>query len=128
VGRIDHVEELLDFLLARLDKIGFARLVVHEPKRMYAAYIETGGGRVETRGLTFTGCATCSKMPSDADFASYGHINVEEWPCLRVRSLALGFADDPEYREWWRPQHAVFASGKLVHQDGDRQWPGQIEE
>ncbi|GAA2070797.1 hypothetical protein [Actinomadura alba] len=120
------VEELLDFLLIRLDETGFARLVVHEPKRMSAAYFEGGGGRAETRGATFTGCATCSQIPPGSLFASYVHINVEEWPCLHVRSLALPFAGDPDYRDGWRPDHAVFASGKLVHQDDDCQWPHQL--
>ncbi|MET9245381.1 hypothetical protein [Nonomuraea sp. NPDC003709] len=159
------VEELLDFLLMRLDETGFAQLVAHEPRRMYAAYIESGGGRCETRGSGFTACATCSQIPSRVvvdsvtgvecllwkaidlaayreaaapyekrhgrthqlhTWGSYHDISVEAWPCLQVRSLALPFADDPDYRYGWRAQYAVFASGKLVHPDGERQWPWQL--
>ncbi|MEU7743443.1 hypothetical protein [Nonomuraea sp. NPDC049158] len=88
------VEELLDFLLTRLDEAGFERLVVHEPRRMCAPYIFSGGGRVEQRGMWFTGCRACSQIPRGG-FGS--DINVEEWPCLHVRSLTLQFADDPNY-------------------------------
>ena len=135
-GNDRYVEELLNFLLERLDETGFAQLVAHEPKRMYAAYIFSGGGRVETRGASFTGCATCSQIPSRVlidpvtgaecvlwqaidlkayreaaapyeerhgrthqleTWSGYQDIDVEAWPCPHVRSLALPFADDPDY-------------------------------
>jgi hypothetical protein len=112
------VEELLDFLLTRLDEADFARLVAHEPQRMSAAYFQGGGGRAETRGLMFTGCAACSRIPPYTLFRSFGHINVPVWPCPPVRALTLRHADDPDYREEWRPEVAVFASGQLVHPDG----------
>ncbi|MGI5206052.1 hypothetical protein ACQEU6_31330 [Spirillospora sp. CA-108201] len=38
------VEELLDFLLTRLDEVGFERLVAHEPRRMAAGYMFTDRG------------------------------------------------------------------------------------
>lgn len=108
------VEELLDFLLKRLDEAGFERLVVHEPRRMYAPYIFSGGGRVEQRGLGFTGCCACSQIPQGG-FGS--DITVEAWPCLHVRSLTLQFVDDPDYCQGWRPENALFASGRLIHPD-----------
>ena len=111
--------ELVDFLLARLDEAGLAELFAHEPKRTYAAYTETGGGRCETRGAMFTGCLTCSRIRPYTEFPGYHNINVEAWPCSRVRSLALPFAEDSDYREDWLPQYAAFASGKFVHPDGD---------
>ncbi|MGY0060637.1 hypothetical protein ACWY4P_29540 [Streptomyces sp. LZ34] len=110
------VEELLDFLLTRLDEAGFERLVAHEPKRMGASYIFTGGGRCETRVDMFTGCVTCSQVTPLS-------LKVEAWPCLPVRTLALRFADDPDFAYGWRPEYAVFASGKLVHPVGDVEWP-----
>lgn len=120
MARFDRsVEELLNFLLTRLDKSGFERLVAHEPKRTAAAYFESGGGRAETRVAMFTGCATCSRVPPGSLFLSYHHINVEAWPCQQVRSLALPFADDPEFQDGWQPEYAFFASGKPVHQDHD---------
>ena len=115
------VEELLGFLLVRLGETGFARLVTHEPTRISAAYFQGGGGRAETRVARFTGCATCSQVPPGTLFPSYGGITIEAWPCLPVRSLVLPFADDPDYREWWKPEHALFASGKLVNPDGGPQ-------
>ncbi|HWO66263.1 MAG TPA: hypothetical protein VNO31_40145 [Umezawaea sp.] len=157
------MEELLDFLLSRLDEAGFTGLVDHEPRRMYATFWLRDGGRSEERGTWFTGCATCSRIPSRVvvdpvtgaehvlwrvlDMKAWREVappheerlgpaphkleawgsllglNIEEWPCRHVRLLTLPFADDPDFREWWRPQHAVFVSGKLVHQDGDREWP-----
>ncbi|WP_284745994.1 hypothetical protein [Amycolatopsis sp. RTGN1] len=115
--RYDHfVEELLGFLLARLDEPGFARLVTHEPQRMTAAYFEGGGGRAETRTVSFTGCVTCSQIPPCTLFRSHGHIDVPAWPCLPVRELALSFANAPYYRDEWRPEFTVVASGQLVHQ------------
>ena len=40
VARFERfVEELLDFLLTRLDEAGFEQLVVHEPQRMVAAHM-----------------------------------------------------------------------------------------
>ncbi|MEV0386441.1 hypothetical protein [Nonomuraea sp. NPDC050643] len=109
------VEELLDFLLRRLDEAGFERLVVHEPRRMCAPYIFSGGGRVEQRGLWFTGCRACSHIPQGG-FG--GDVDVEAWPCPHVLSLTLQFAADPDYRQGWRPENALFASGRLVHPDG----------
>lgn len=108
------VEQLLDFLLTRLDEAGFERLVAHEPRRMCAPFIFSGDGRVEQRGMWFTGCCACSQIPSGG-FG--GDIKVEAWPCFHVRSLTLQFADDPDYRQGWRPEHALFASGRLIHQD-----------
>ncbi|SEH01025.1 hypothetical protein SAMN05444920_118214 [Nonomuraea solani] len=105
-----YVEELLDFLLKRLDEAGFERLLVHEPRRMYAPYIFSGGGRVEQRGLMFTGCRTCSRIPE-------GGFNVEAWPCAHVLRLTLRFADDPGHHPGWRPENALFASGRLIHPD-----------
>ncbi|WP_067823495.1 hypothetical protein [Actinomadura kijaniata] len=117
------VEELLDFLLMRLDEEGFERLVVHEPQRMSAAHMFTGGGRCEVRVDRFTGCSACSRVPPGALFTSFLHTDVEAWPCPPVRSLALQFSDDSDYRYGWRPEYAVFASGKLVHPVGEIEWP-----
>ncbi|MFD7505737.1 hypothetical protein [Streptomyces sp. NPDC059850] len=110
------VEELLDFLLTRVDEDGLARLVAHEPRRMHAAYFEGGGGRAETRGMSFTGCTACSRIPPYTLFLDYGRIDVPAWPCEPVRELALRFADAPDYRTGWRPEGAVFASGRLIHE------------
>ncbi|GAB3984409.1 hypothetical protein GCM10029978_094020 [Actinoallomurus acanthiterrae] len=118
MARFDrYVEELLDFLLTRLDEPGFDRLLVHEPRRMSAAYVETGGGRCETRGVFFTGCGTCSRIPPGTVFTGYPGIDVEDWPCTPVRSLMLRFADDPGYDEAWRPAYARLVSGRFVHED-----------
>ncbi|MFJ1886947.1 hypothetical protein [Streptomyces sp. NPDC088137] len=106
------VEDLLGFLLMRLDETGFEYLVAHEPRAMWAPYIETAGGRAEQRARSFTGCATCSRLPPD-----WLYYAAEEWPCQAVRSLALPFAGDPEYREAWRPEYARLASGKSIHHD-----------
>lgn len=125
-----YEEELLDFLLTRLDEADdeadFACLVTHEPKQMMAAYMETGGGRCETRTTTFTGCTTCSVSTPAREFGHFAAIDIEAWPCGPVRLLALRFADDPDYRYWWKPEHADFVSGKLVHQEADRIWPWQL--
>ncbi|MEU0808220.1 hypothetical protein [Streptomyces sp. NPDC005970] len=110
------VEELLDFLLTRLDEAGFERLVAHEPERMFASHIFSDGGRCETRVVSFTGCRACSQITP-------GSLEVEAWPCLPVRTLALRFADDPDHAYGWRPEYAVFASGKLVRPVGDVEWP-----
>jgi len=105
------MEELLAFLLMRLDETGFEQLVAHEPKPMAAPYIETAGGRAEDRARYFTGCATCCQpLPPDSL-----HHYAEAWPCQAVRSLALPFADDPEYAEAWRPEYAMLASGEFIH-------------
>jgi len=115
VVRLDpFVEELLGFLLTRIDEKGFNHLVAHEPRGTAAPYLETGGGRAETRATYFTGCATCSRIPPGSLFTSYLHINIETWPCQSVRTLALPFANDPDYDPAWRPEFAVFASGKPV--------------
>ncbi len=74
----------------------------------------------------FTGCATCSQIPAGSVFPSYLHINVEAWPCLHVRSLALPLADDPDYRDGWQPEYTRYASGKLIHQDHDLRQPHQL--
>ena len=111
------VEELLGFLLTRLDGASFESLATHEPKRMTAAYFEGGGGRAETRGIWFTGCVTCSQIPPGTLFRSHSHIDVPEWPCQPVREQTLHFADDPDYRDEWRPEFALFASGRLIHED-----------
>ncbi|MEV5720719.1 hypothetical protein AB0L41_43225 [Amycolatopsis mediterranei] len=110
------VEELLGFLLARLDEPGFARLVAHEPKRMMAAYFEGAGGRAETRTASFTGCIKCSQIPPTTLFRSHGHIDAPAWPCMPVRELTLSFAEDPDYRDEWRPKFTLVASGQLLHQ------------
>ncbi|NBE97254.1 hypothetical protein FE391_26150 [Nonomuraea sp. KC401] len=163
------VEELLDFLLIRLDETGFAQLVAHEPKRMIAGYSNgsyyVAGNRWGPQTAWFTGCATCSPIPSRVvvdpgtgaecvqwraidwkasregavpheqrhgrthqleTWGTYLEMNVEAWPCLHVRSLALPFADDPGYHDEWRPEYAVFASGKLCHPYDDCQWPHQL--
>ena len=126
MARFDpYVEELLDFLLTRLDEPGFDRLLAHEPRRIPAAYVETGGGRCETRVVFFTGCGTCSRIPPGTLFNGYLGINVENWPCTPVLSLVLRFADDPGYHEGWRPEFARFVSGRFVHEDEvDWQPPG----
>lgn len=63
--RLDHVEELLDFLLTRIDESGLTELVDHEPRRMYATYLCWSSGRgLEDRQVWFAGCATCSRLPS----------------------------------------------------------------
>jgi hypothetical protein len=117
VPAFDHfVEELLGFLLTRLDEVGFAWLVTHEPQRMGAAYFEGSGGRAETRGVRFTGCAACSRIPPRTLFPTHGDINVPAWPCPPVRELALRFADAPDYRDDWRPEFALVASGRLLHE------------
>ncbi|MDA2810271.1 hypothetical protein O4J56_06430 [Nocardiopsis sp. RSe5-2] len=110
------VEEFLDFLLTRMsEEEDLLFLITHEPRRMYAAYLETGGGRCETRGVDFTGCGVCSRIPPYTLFADYVHINVPAWPCPAVRALALRFADHADFRDNWRPESALFASGRPVH-------------
>ncbi|AEM85640.1 hypothetical protein [Streptomyces violaceusniger] len=110
-------EELLGFLLTRLDdESDLEHLVTHEPRRISAAYFEGGGGRAETRVMRFTGCAACSRIPPYTLFPSYGRITVPAWPCLPVRALALRFAGEPDYCDGWRPEVALFASGRLVHE------------
>ncbi|MEV6592553.1 hypothetical protein [Streptomyces acidicola] len=112
------IEELLGFLLMRLDETGFEQLVAHEPKRMTAPYIETAGGRAESRAIYFTGCVTCCQLlPPDSLYYA------EAWPCQAVRSLALPFADDPEYAEAWRPENAMLASGKFIHPEQEVRHP-----
>ncbi|TDE28566.1 hypothetical protein [Actinomadura sp. 6K520] len=124
MARFEHlVEELLDFLMMRLDERDLERLVVHEPQRISAAYMFTEDGRCEVRVDRFTGCSACSQVPPEALFASPLHIDVEAWPCSPIRSLALAFFDDPDFRYWWRPEYAVFASGRLVHPVGEIEWP-----
>lgn len=167
-GHDRSVDELLDFLLTRLDETRFPQLVAHEPKRMVASYNGGpywAGSRSGPQPAWFTGCVTCSPFPSRVvadpvtgaecvlwraiDVKAYREatapyeerhgrshqleiwgdqldIDVEAWPCAQVRSLALPFADDPDYRHEWRPQYAVFASGKLVHPDGERPWPRRL--
>ena len=111
MDRHEWIEELLSFLLMRLDETGFEQLVAHEPKRMAAPYIETAEGRCEQRARYFTGCDTCCQLlPPDLLY-----YYAEAWPCQAVRSLALPFADDPEYAEAWRPEYAMLASGKRIH-------------
>lgn len=112
-----HIEELLTFLLVRIGEAEFEQLVIHEPKRMMASYIEHS--RSDIWGFMFTGCATCSRIPANAVFPSVPDINVESWPCMYVRSLCLPFADDPSYREWWRPEHIARPSGMPLHRDDD---------
>lgn len=95
-------EELLAFLLTRLDETGFASLVDHEPKRVAAGYIETAGGRAEQRARMLVVCVTCSR--TSPLFPRYYPLEgVAPWPCRHVRSLALRFAGDPEFQDWWRP-------------------------
>jgi hypothetical protein len=118
-----YAETLLGFLLSRLDEDGFASLVDHEPKRMPAWYFESGGGRAESRMVMFTGCVTCSRIDPGSEFASYFHINVERWPCLHVRRLALVFRDDPDYCQGWRPEWAVHVSGRPFCQEDSDPWP-----
>ncbi|MGW2324301.1 hypothetical protein ACWC5C_00890 [Streptomyces sp. NPDC001700] len=121
MARYDRfVEELLAFLLTRIDEDGLVRLVAHEPRRMSAPYFEGGGGRAETRGVWFTGCTACSRIPPGTLFLGHGHIDVPAWPCLHVRALALRFAGDPGYRAEWRPEFALFASGRLIDQEAER--------
>ncbi|MFI1098511.1 hypothetical protein [Streptomyces sp. NPDC020917] len=112
------VEELLGFLLTRVDETGFGHLMAHEPSAMSAPYIETAGGRAEQRALRFTGCATCSQLPPLRLY-----YRAEEWPCQAVRALALPFADDPEYREAWRPEYARRPSGEFLRPDALRRLP-----
>jgi hypothetical protein len=118
-------EELLNFLLMRVDETGLELLVVHEPNRMSAGYLESGGGRCETRVASFTGCAACSHVAPGKLFPSYLGIDVEAWPCLRIRSMAQFYADDPDFAYGWGPDYAVLVSGMLVHQTADRRWPHQ---
>ena len=108
------VEEVLGFLLERVDEGGFGLLVAHEPRRKSAAYFEGGGGRAETRGVWFTGCTACSRIPPYTLFMGHGGVNVPAWPCVPVRELALRFAGDPDYCEGWRPEAALFASGRFI--------------
>ncbi|WP_255954507.1 hypothetical protein [Streptomyces odontomachi] len=102
------IEELLGFLLMRLDEAGFERLVAHEPRTMPAPYIETAGGRAEQRALRFTGCTSCSRIPPHSLHSA------EEWPCRAVRAMALPFADDTGYCEAWRPEYTRSASGDFL--------------
>ncbi|WP_329361545.1 hypothetical protein OG896_01310 [Streptomyces sp. NBC_00669] len=118
-----YAEALLGFLLSRIDEDGFASLLDHEPKRMPAWYVERGGGRFESRMVMFTGCVTCSRIEPGSEFSSYVEIDVEQWPCLRVRRLALAFHDDPDYREEWRPELAMHVSGRRFCQEDGDQWP-----
>ncbi|MFC4010885.1 hypothetical protein ACFOY2_26905 [Nonomuraea purpurea] len=58
------MEELLDFLLMRLDESGFAQLLAHEPRLMAVSYWDsTPGNRWGPHLVQFTGCATCSQIP-----------------------------------------------------------------
>ena len=110
----EFVEQLLGFLLTKLDEADFAWLITHEPRRMSAAYFEGGGGRAETRGVWFTGCAACSRIPPGTLFPAHRDIDVPVWPCPPVRELTLRFADDPGYRDDWRPEFVLVASGRLA--------------
>lgn len=117
-----YQEAFLNFLLMRLDERDFATLVTHEPKTllthepkwMTAPYLETGGGRCETRSTDFAGCVSCSQVGL-LECGGFLALDIAAWPCGYVRHLALKFADDPEFNEGWRPEYAGFVSGKLLH-------------
>jgi hypothetical protein len=128
-GHHRSVDELLDFLLMRLDETRFAQLVAHEPKRMVASYNGGpywAGSRSGPQPAWFTGCVTCSPLPCRVVADPVTGAECVLWRAIDVKAYREATAPYPGYRDEWRPQYAVFASGKLVHPDGERQWPWQL--
>ncbi|MET9217362.1 hypothetical protein ABZX65_01050 [Streptomyces sp. NPDC003300] len=73
--------------------------------------------------VMFTGCVTCSRIEPGSLFTSFFRIDVEQWPCLHVRRLALAFRGDPDYCEGWLPEQALHVSGRLFRQESSEEWP-----
>ncbi|MEU7742126.1 hypothetical protein [Nonomuraea sp. NPDC049158] len=90
------VEELLDFLLMRLDETGFARLIAHEPKRMIAEYSNgnyyVAGDRWGSRTTWFTGCATCSPICSRVMVDPVNGTERVQWRAIDWKAYRQGAA------------------------------------
>ncbi|MES4901308.1 MULTISPECIES: hypothetical protein [unclassified Streptomyces] len=96
-------DELIDFLLERLDSTGMEELDGHEPLDLAVelfSHPPNGAPYAFVRG-----CRACTRDPVRHADGTLGHDEslVEPWPCPHVRALALRFADDPDYLESWRP-------------------------
>ncbi|WP_330358832.1 hypothetical protein [Streptomyces chartreusis] len=96
-------DELIDFLLQRLDSAGMEELDGHEPLDFAVDYYHPRPN-VGHSFRFLRGCGACSRDPIPYDNGTFGFREslIESWPCLHVRSLALAFADDTHYQESWR--------------------------
>ncbi|MFJ9849313.1 hypothetical protein [Streptomyces sp. NPDC101150] len=93
------VDELIDFLLERLDDEGVAVLEGHLPRRVSVEYYRPQANQLGACAVLW-GCEVCWTKPGE-----WRPCPEERWPCASVRALTLPFADDPDYRERWRPDH-----------------------
>lgn len=92
-------DELMDFLLERLDSAGMEELDGHEPLGLAIDRDLPMPNWDPPYGFV-TGCGACSREPvpyGDGLLRCHESL-IEPWPCPHVRSLAQPFAGDAGYR------------------------------
>jgi hypothetical protein len=96
------VDELIEFLLLRLDDDQLDQLDEHQERRFPYTYMPRDRPGEERLDHAH-GCAACTQDPREhGGPAGWGTDWIEEWPCRHLCGLALPFSDDPEFRPQWR--------------------------
>ncbi|MFF4950796.1 hypothetical protein [Streptomyces chattanoogensis] len=94
----DWIDELIGFLLERLDDDGVAVLEAHLPTRVPVEWCKPVQG---PRVTMVWGCEACWQKPEE-----YRRTPGDRWPCATLRALARPFAQDRDYAGiWWIPDH-----------------------
>ncbi|HEY9408899.1 MAG TPA: DUF6221 family protein [Jiangellaceae bacterium] len=112
-----YVGDLPNFAIGTAEEVPTTvagHIVRHDPVRVLAEVaakrqiLDEHFGFLHSGGDPERACRQCSDRRADHDPLSHGSnddlwVRLEPAPCLTVRLLALPYADQPGYREEWRP-------------------------